>query len=43
VLTVNGGVCSWGTQPHSVIHQSGWSRPAFGSLENGYWLYSQAY
>ena len=26
-----------------MIHQSGCSRPAFGSLENGYWLYSQAY
>ncbi len=32
-----------GTQEHSVIHQSGWSSPAPGSLENGYWLYSQEY
>ena len=26
-----------------MIHQSGCSRPAFGSFENGYRLYSQAY
>ena len=32
-----------GTHPHSVIHQSGCSSPAFGSLLNGYWLYSQDY
>ena len=40
---VGGGVVAAGTQEHSVIHQSGCSRSAFGSLENGYWLYSQAY
>ena len=32
-----------GTHPHSVIHQSGCSSPAFGSLVNGYWLYSHEY
>src|SRR5438128_4729659 len=40
---VGGGVVAAGTQEHSVIHQSGCSSPAFGSLENGYWLYSHAY
>src|SRR5689334_17402751 len=40
---VGGGLVALGTQPHSVIHHSGCSRPALGSLENGYWLYSQAY
>ena len=32
------GVVYWGTHEHSVTHQSGCSRPALGSLENGYWL-----
>ena len=26
-----------------MIHQSGCSRPAFGSFVNGYWLYSHEY
>jgi hypothetical protein len=39
---VGGGVVSRGTHWHSVIHQSGCNRSALGSLENGYWLYSQA-
>lgn len=38
-----GGFVSAGTHEHSVSHQSGCSRSAFGSLVNGYWLYSQAY
>ena len=37
------GLVKAGTQEHSVTHQSGCSRPAFGSLVNGYWLYSQEY
>ncbi len=41
-MTGGGFVCD-GTQEHSVIHQSGCSRSAFGSFVNGYWLYSQAY
>ncbi len=42
-MIVGAGVVALGTQEHSVIHQSGCSRPAFGSFENGYWLYSHAY
>lgn len=37
------GVVAAGTQPHSVIHQSGCRRSACGSLLKGYWLYSQEY
>ena len=37
------GVVAAGTQAHSVIHQSGCSSPAFGSFENGYWLYNHEY
>ena len=43
MVIVGVGVVAAGTQPHSVIHQSGCSRPAFGSLENGYWLYRYEY
>src|SRR6478735_10879373 len=43
VVIVGVGAVAAGTQPHSVIHQSGCSRPAFGSLLNGYWLYSHEY
>jgi hypothetical protein len=32
------GVVAFGTHEHSVIHQSGCSRSAPGSFENGYWL-----
>ncbi len=42
-MIAGGGVVAAGTHEHSVIHQSGCSRPAFGSFENGYWLYSHAY
>ena len=42
-MIVGVGVVKAGTQEHSVIHQSGCSRSAFGSFENGYWLYSHAY
>ena len=38
VVIVGVGVVAAGTHPHSVIHQSGCSSPAFGSLLNGYWL-----
>jgi hypothetical protein len=43
LVITGGGVVAFGTQAHSVIHQSGCNRSAFGSLENGYWLYSHAY
>jgi len=38
IATGNGDISIANGQPHSVIHQSGCSRPAFGSFENGYWL-----
>src|SRR2546423_8353364 len=38
-----GGLVTAGTQEHSVIHQSGCNRSAFGSLVNGYWLYNHEY
>ena len=37
-MITGAGVVAAGTQAHSVIHQSGCSRSAFGSLVNGYWL-----
>src|ERR1700730_13390850 len=40
---VGGGVVKAGTHEHSVIHQSGCSRPAVGSFVNGYWLYRYEY